>query len=222
MSILDQVNAFHKNNRQQHLIIERPRKQHVPVYSHVNEDNSELKIRSFDVYTSKHLVITNRKPTLPFSERARLDEILLPTIERALNNQDGNHRRRQRRRPFYRKSLFHTYSSMSTQADLEQITARGIKAESRTTLQTCPDNASDNESTDMPRYRLVPPPSPSDSELERVFYQTSSHSLLQPTPVDRGDEEDIPFRLPLLRRARKNPSPKDIRSTLSNYLQRYY
>lgn len=221
MSLLEQVNTFQKNNYRQHLIFERPARKRLPVYSsmhHINDDNSELKVRSFDVYTRKHLV-TNRTTILPYSERNRLDEVLLPSIDRDLNH-DESHHRRQRRRPFYRKSLFHTYSSMSTQADLEQITARGFKPESRIVVPTCPENDDDNESTDIPGYHHVPPPSPSDNEIQRLFFRPQSRSPVQQPTLDH--EEDIPFRLPVLRCSRLNSSSKNIRSTLSNYLQRYY
>lgn len=226
ISLLDQVNTFNKSNRQ-HFILERTIRQRPPVYSSLNhtvDDENELKIRSLNVYTRKHLT-TNRKTVLPYSERTRLDELLLPAIDRDLNHEENRHRRK-RRRPFYRKSLFHNYSSTSTQIDLAQITARGLKPESQTSSHNLfdDDDDDDNNTKDNYDYHHVPPPSPSDNQIERLLSQfqhkNPSRSPSRQSSVDK--EEAIPFRLPVLRRTPTNYSPHNVRSTLSNYLQRYY
>jgi hypothetical protein len=226
MSLFDQVNAFNRTNRQR-LLIDRTVQQRPPVYSSLNrivDDNRELKTRSFDVYTSKHLA-TNRNSVLSYCDRTHLDEFLLPSIARDIN-EDENRRRRKRKRPFYRKSLFHSYSSNSTQADLVQLTARGLKPESHITIPIIPvDDTVDND-----EFHHAPPPSPSDNEIERLLHklqdEDQSRVSSRQSPIEK--EGYIPFRLPLLHQSsqyRHTPTPsppKDIRSTLSNYLQRYY
>ena len=227
MSLCDQVNAFNKTNRQRLIIDRTVRQRPSAVYSSLNrivDDNRELKIRSLDVYTSNHLV-TNTRSVLSYSDRSHLDELLLPSIARDVN-EDENRRRRRRKRPFYRKSLFHSYSTNSTQVDLAQLTARGLKPESHITIPIIQEN----DSVDNDESHHAPPPSPSDNEIERLLYELQDKDQSRPasrlSPVEK--EGYIPFRLPLLHqssRYRRTPTPsppKDIRSTLSNYLQRYY
>lgn len=230
MSISDQVNAFNKSNHQR-LVISRTMRQRRPVYSsfntvHGDEDDIELKTLSFDVYTNKHLVASG-KSILPYPENTRLDKLLLPSINKDINN-DENRRRRKRRRPAYRKSLFHSYSFNSTEADLASLTARGTKPETQITITT-PTIKDDDTIVSFQRHH-APPPSPSDDEIERLLYElqdrNQSRSPTRQSPIEK--EGYIPFRLPVLNhspkfgRSSSNSPSKDIRSTLSNYLQKYY
>lgn len=222
MSISDQVNAFNRSNHQR-LVIDRTVRQRLPVYSSLNTihgdgDDEELKTLSFDVYTTKHLTATG-KSILPYSERTRLDKLLLPSINKDTGN-DENRRRRRRKRPSYRKSLFHSYSSNSTQADLAQLTARGTRPEPQVIMPTIRD---DDTVVSFQRHH-APPPSPSDDAIQRLLYELQERNQSRPpsrqSPVEK--EGYIPFRLPILSRSSTDSPPKDIRSTLSNYLQKYY
>ena len=223
MTILEQVNAFKRSNRQ-HLIIDRTfrRPPPPPVYSsfnHIDNENIELKTLSVDVYASKHLVNKN-KSTLSPSERNRLGKLLLPSMDKT---DEIHHRRRKKKRPSYHKSLYHPHSPHSTETDLTQINARGMKPELHVVIPVCPD---DDTVISFQRDH-VPPPSPSDDELDRLINDLQDRALSpSPSPVEK--EGYVPFRLPTLRqsaRFRRTPirlPVKDIRSTLSNYLRRYY
>ncbi|CAF0757427.1 unnamed protein product [Rotaria sp. Silwood1] len=225
MTLYEQSNVFHKINRQRLLLDHTAR--HPPVYSsltNVDDHDLELKNLSFDVYTSQHLVTTG-KSILPYSGRHHLDEILLPVIDKDIHR-DENQRRRKKKRPSYRKSLYHPTSSNSTQVDLTQLTARGTKPE----LQTIIPIACDDDIIANSQRHYAPPPSPSDDEIERLLYKLEAiNQSRSPSQQSIKDKEGyIPFRLPKLhrpvqfRRTLTNSSPKDIRSTLSNYLQKYY
>jgi hypothetical protein len=224
MTLFEQSNAFNKSNRQRLLIDQTLR--HPPVNSSLNnvEDNGvELKTLSFDVYTSKHLVTTG-KSILPYCGPSRLEELLSPSTDKNISR-DENRRRRKKKRPSYRKSLFHSYSSNSTQADLAELTARGTKPES----QIMPIIKDDETVVSFQRH-YDPPPSPSDDELGRLLCALKDGNQSRPpsqqSPVEK--EGYVPFRLPALNRSarfRRTPTNlpvKDIRSTLSNYLRRYY
>jgi hypothetical protein len=226
MTIFEQVNAFNRSNRQR-LIIDRTSPQRLPVYSSLNntdDSNVELKTLSLDVYATKHLVASG-KSILPYSEHTRLDEILLPSINKDTSRNE-NHRRRKRKRPPYRKSLFHAYSLNTTEADLAQLAAHGTKPESQTTTPMIKDY----DTVISSERHYAPPPSPSDDEVERISYvlqdRNQSRAPSRQTPMEKDGY--IPFRLPVfnrspqLRRSSTISPVKDIRSTLSNYLRKYY
>ena len=231
MSLLEQVNAFKRSNRQ-HLIIDRTVRRRPAVYSsfnHIDNDNIELKTLSLDVYASQHLV-KHTKSTLSPSERNRLGKLLLPSMDQD-NNSDENYRRWKKRRPSYRKSLYHSRTPNSTETDLAEINARGMKPELHVMVPTCRDD----ETVISAQHGHVPPPSPTD-EINRLFDNSydenpsRSPSPPPPPPPPPAVEKEgyIPYRLPKLRqsaRFRRTPiqmQGKDIRSTLSNYLRRYY
>jgi hypothetical protein len=227
MTLLEQSDAFNKLNRQRLLVNNQTPRYPPPSNSSLNnvDDSSlELKTLSFDVYTSKHLITTGRS-ILPYDGQSRLDEILLPSIDKNINH-DENRRRRKRKLPSYRKSLFHSYSSNSTQVDLAQITARGTRPESQIITSIIKD---DDTVVSFQRHH-APPPSPSDDELGRILFQIQDKNQSCPptrqSPIEK--EGYVPFRLPALNRSarfRRTPMNlpcKDIRSTLSNYLRRYY
>ncbi|CAF0730536.1 unnamed protein product [Rotaria sordida] len=225
MTLFEQSNVFHKINRQRLPFDQTVR--HPPVYSSLNnvdDHDLELKTLSFDVYTSKHLVTTG-KSILPYSGRHHLDEILLPAIEKDIHR-DENQRRGKKKRPSYRKSLYHSTLSSSTQVDLTQLTARGTKPE----IQTIIPIANDDDTIGNYQRHYAPPPSPSDDEIERLLYKLEAvNQSRSPSQQSIKEKEGyIPFRLPTLyrpaqsRRTWINSSPKDVRSTLSNYLGKYY
>ncbi|CAF2527872.1 unnamed protein product [Rotaria sp. Silwood2] len=225
MTLLEQSNAFHKINRQR-LPFDQTTRNPVVNASLTNVDDHDLELRnlSFDVYTSKHLVTTG-KSVLPYCGRHHLDEILLPVIEKDIHR-DENQRRRKKKRPSYRKSLYHSSSPNATQVDLTQLTARGTKTE----LQTIIPIVNDDDTVVNAQRHYAPPPSPSDDEIERLLYKLETvNQSRSPSQQSIKDKEGyIPFRLPTLyetvqsRRTLTNSSPKDIRSTLSNYLRKYY
>lgn len=229
MSLLEQVNAFKKSNRQ-HLIIDRTVRRRPAVYSsfnHIDNENIELKTLSLDVYATNHL-LHHTKSTLSPSERTRLGKLLLPSIGKDMNS-DENYRCRKKRRPSYRQSLYHSRTPNSNETDLAEINARGTKPELHVMVPTCRDD----ETVISAQRDEVPPPSPSD-EIDRLFRnpydQNASRSPSPPPPPLPSVEKEgyIPYRLPKLRqsaRFRRTPNQtpgKDIRSTLSNYLRRYY
>jgi hypothetical protein len=221
MTLLEQSHAFKKFNRQ-HFVVDRTVR-HPPVYSSLNnvhDSDIGLKTLSFDVYTTKHLVTTG-KSILPSSGYNHVNELILPPAD--INTK---YRRRKKKRPSYRQSLYHSDSSNSAQADLAQLTARGMKREVQVIIPTVND---DDTVVNFQRDH-APPPSPSDDEIERLLYQLQDRNQSRPpsrqSPLEK--EGYIPFRLPKLRRSVRphrtpmNSPSKDIRSTLSNYLQRYY
>lgn len=229
MTLLEQVNIFKKSNRQ-HLIVDRTIRQRSPpraVYSSFNQidnENIELKTLSIDVYTSKHL-INKTKSTLSPYERNRLGKLLLPSIDKESSSNE-NHRRRKKKRPSYRQSLYHSHSPHSTEVDLAQINARGIKPELHVVIPICRDD----ETIVSYQRDHVPPPSPSDDDIDRLVSDIQdrdpSYSPSVQSPMEK--EGFVPFRLPTLRqsaRFRRTPvrlPVKDVRSTLSNYLRKYY
>lgn len=226
MTLLEQSNVFSKSNHQRAQFDRIP--QHPRVYSTthgIDDHDVELKALSFDVYTNKHLITTG-KAILPYPERSRLDEIILPAIEKNTTREEVPHRRR-RKRPSYRRSLFHPNTpSNATPVDGIQVTARGMKPDYQITIPT----SSEEDMNNNYRSHYAPPPSPSDDQLERLIYElqdmNQTRSQSQQSIIEK--EGYIPFRLPALgrpnryRQRAKHIPPKDIRSTLSNYLQRYY
>ena len=226
ISLFEQSNAYKKSNRQRLLIdqtAQRPR----PVrssFSRVHDDELELKHLSFDVYTNQHL-LTSGKPTLPSGRRQRWDEIVLPSIEKDFNR-DNNPTQRVRRRPAYRKSLYHSETASTFPEVQPQLTTRGTRTEIQITIPLIRDD----ETVFSYQRHHAPPPSPSDNEIERLLTELQDRNPSRPSsrqsPVDR--EDYVPFRLPALnqsartrRTSTKSPC-KNIRSTLSNYLQKYY
>ena len=225
LTLFEQSNIFKKLNRQRlppDYIARNPF-----IYSSLNnvdDTNVDLKSLSFDVYTSKYLPTTG-KTILPYSRRHRLDEILLPAIEKDINRQE-NHRARKKKPPSYCKSLLHLQQTNSTQADLTHLTARGTKPDTQIAIPI----VKDDETVVNFQSHHAPPPSPSDDEIERLLYDLEDGHL-SPLPSWQSTlqkEGLVPFRLPALnrydRRRHKpvNALPKDVRTTLSDFLQKYY
>ncbi|CAF3430016.1 unnamed protein product [Rotaria socialis] len=225
MTLVEQSNAFSTTNRQRVPLnfVQRSR----PVYSALdsNDERSlELKTLSVDVYTSKHLVATG-KSIIPYTGRQRLDEIILPAIEKDIHH-DEHHYRPKKKRPAYRKSLFHPVASNLNQTDFTQLTARGVKPE----FQTVTPIINDEDSMNNYKLHYAPPPSPSDDEIEQLLCKLDAINT-SPSPSRLSYKEKdgcIPFRLPTLYRSSQSrrllpiSSSKDVRSTLSHYLRKYY
>jgi hypothetical protein len=226
LSLLEQSNTYKKSNRQR-MLIDHTARNPRPIYSsfsRVNDDEIELKNMSFDVYTHKHL-LNGSKPKPPSGRRQRFDEIVLPSIEKDLNR-DREPTQRVKRRPAYRKSLYHSETTNAFTQAQPQLTTRGTRTEIQITIPIIRDD----ETVDSFRRHHAPPPSPSDDAIERFLTELQdrnpSRSSSRQSPVERDDY--VPFRLPALnqsartrRTSTKSPC-KNIRSTLSNYLQKYY
>ncbi|CAF4612365.1 unnamed protein product, partial [Rotaria magnacalcarata] len=164
MTLIEQSNAFSGTSRQR-FSVNSVQRSH-PVYSSLDnndERNLELKTLSVDVYTSKHLVATG-KSIMPYTGRQRLDEIILPAIEKDIHR-DEHHYRSKKKRPAYRKSLFHPVATNLNQTDFTQLTARGVKPE----FQTVTPIINDEDSMANDRLHYAPPPSPSDDEIEQLL-----------------------------------------------------
>lgn len=131
-----------------------------------------------------------------------------------------------KKRPAYRKSLFHAYSVNTTKDDLPQLVAHGTKPKSQIATPIIKDY---NTFVSPPR-QYAPPPSSCDDEIGRLLYIEQHRNQSRPPSPESPVEKDecIPFRLPVLNRspqlrhASTNSPTKGIRSTLSNYLQKFY
>lgn len=192
MTLIEQANIFNKTNHQNLFFDQNFSKKNVIVYS------------------SQHLI-----PITKQTKNHRSEKFILPPIDK-----DDNRYRRKNKRPSYRTSIYHSNTAVSSQIDLSSLTARGKKPELITTIK-------DDDTVMNLRRHHAPPPSPSDSHIERLLaeFNCSGQSTPQSTTVIDGY---IPYRLPALnqsalrRRTELNIPPKYIKSTLSNYLQRFY
>ena len=223
LSLFEQSSAYKKSNRQR-LLIDHSARNSRPIYSsfsRVNDDEIELKHLSFDVYTHKHL-LNDSKSKLPSGRRQRFDGMVLPSLEKDFNR-DREPTQRVKRRPAYRKSLYHSDTTSAFTPAQPQLTTRGTRTEIQITIPIIRDD----ETVVSFRRHHAPPPSPSDDEIERLLTELQERSPSpRQSPIER--EDYVPFRLPALnqsartrRTSTKSPC-KNIRSTLSNYLQKYY
>ena len=226
MTLFEQANLYKKTNRQR-LLIDQTAIRYPPVHStsnHIDNNDLALKNLSFDVYTHKHL-LNAAKPPLLSGRQKRFDDFFFPSIDKDFLR-DENRPVRNKKRPSYRKSLFHPESSSTISQGFTELTTRGTRTELKITLPIL----GDDESTMNLRRDHVPPPSPSDEEIERfltALQEKNTPTIVSPTSsVEK--EEYVPFRLPALQksaRVRRTPDKSpyiNIRSTLSNYLQKYY
>lgn len=227
MTLFEQSNLHRKTNRQR-LLIEQTALRYPTVSSpltHLSNDNLALKNLSFDVYTHQHLH-NAAKPPFPSARQKRYEDLLLPSIEKNVVRED-NRPVKNKKRPSYRKSLFHPDASSVVSQGFAELTTRGTRTELKVTLPVF-----QHEESMLPvHHDYAPPPSPSDDEIERFLTELQersppSRTSSPPSSVDKDDF--VPFRLPALhksahtRRALEMPHYKNIRSTLSNYLQKYY
>jgi hypothetical protein len=195
LTMIEQANKSHH-----HFYFDRSLTQ-TPQYSSSKKDH--LKTLSFDVYSSRHLKLNRRYPSR---------ELILPPIDK-----DDNHHQHQKKRISYRTSVYHSKPSNSTEINLSQLTARGIKPVVLTTIRD------DDTVYNLQRHH-APPPSPSDDQIERLFFELNRAE--QTTPQLSLDRDGyIPYRLPALnqsarrRQTKFNIPSKEIKSTLSNYGQ---
>ena len=163
--------------------------------------------KTLDVYATPTTIITPNK-----SIKSKL---ILPPIDK-----DDQRRRQRIKRPIYRTSLYHAATSSFTQIELTPLTTRGKKPDAVIPIR--------DDQTMVNFYRhLAPPPSPSDDQVERILSQLTRTQQTTPIPPVVTDG-NVPYRLPALSqsvtqtRSAMNIPPKDIKSSLSTYLQRYY
>ncbi len=192
MTLIEQANIFKKTNHQ-NLFFDR-------ISSNKN----------VDVYSSRPFI-----PPTKQTKHYHSEKLILPSIDK-----DDHQSRKKIKRPAYRTSLYHSNTSSSMHSDLSLLTARGKKPESIIPIKV-------DETIMNFESHHAPPPSPSDDQLERILSDLNRKRQSTPPSLDEIDG-NIPYRLPALhqsaRRRRKDTTlpPKDVTSTLSNYLQRYY
>ena len=226
MTWLGQSNLHKKTNRQR-LLIEQTAVRYQPV-TRLPTNDSTLKNLSFDVYTHKHL-LNAAKPPCPTGRQKRYEQFFLPSIDKNLLR-DETRAVKNKKRPSYRKSLFHPETSSTVVSQgFTELTTRGTRTELKVTLPMM----TDDDSLQPIHRHYAPPPSPSDDEIERFLTElqekTSPSRISSPPSSSSVDNEDyVPFRLPALQKSARvrhtpeQPPYKNIRSTLSNYLQKYY
>ncbi|UJR35668.1 hypothetical protein I4U23_028418 [Adineta vaga] len=143
-------------------------------------------------------------------------------------NYDSKPTKRKRKRPYYRQSIYHSLLSSPIPIELTQLTARGVKPELQMTIP--PIKTHNNEPTNIYRHN-APPPTPQYDETEQLTSrQSQEKSRIYPSTqkLNKGKERYSQFHLPSLnlsvlsRQVPKKLSAKEVRSTLSNYLQNYY
>lgn len=190
VTLIERANIFNKTNHQ-----------------NLFADRISTK-KNIDIYPSQHLITNSSKQIKSY----RTDKFTLPSIDK-----DNNHSRKKLRRPSYRTSLYHTYSTNSHRIDLSSLKAHGTKPEITTTIR-------DDDTIKNFQRHYAPPPSPSDDHIERLVSELNR--TRQSTPMET--DGNIPYRLPALRQSARgkhtemNIPPKDVKSTLSNYLHAYY
>lgn len=221
-------NNLHKKSNRQRLLIEQTSVRYPVVYSTVNQfENNDLTLKnlSFDVYTHKHLINAG-KTSFPSGRKKRIDEYFLPSIDKNILREEIRPVKN-KKRPSYRKSLFHPDTLSNVSQGFSELTTRGTRTELKVTLPI----VTDDDSFLPIRRHYAPPPSPSDDEIERFLtelQEKNSPSRISSPPSTTDKEDYVPFRLPALHKsAHFRPTPekassKNIRSTLSNYLQKYY
>ena len=198
MTLIEQANIFNKTNHQNFYL------------DRVSPKKDLLKTLSFDVYSSRHLISNAKQIT-----NRRTDEYTLPLIDK-----DQNRTRKQIKRPSYRTSVYHSNAANSSHLDLSLITARGTKPELLTPIK-------DNDTVINLKRHHAPPPSPSDDQLERLLVELNQTRQSSPR-LSQEKDGYIPYRLPALtqsaRRTRTDCTvlSKDVKSTLSSYLQKFY
>lgn len=163
--------------------------------------------KNLDVYATPTTILPSIKPIK--------SKFTLPPIDK-----DDQRTRKKIKRPIYRTSAFHSNTSSCTNIDLAALTARGKKPDAIIPLR-------DDQTIVNFQRQHAPPPSPSDDQVERILSQLNRtrQSSPQPSVVTDGN---VPYRLPALSqsviqtRSVMNIPPKDVKSTLSTYLQTYY
>ncbi|CAF2388392.1 unnamed protein product [Rotaria sp. Silwood2] len=144
---------------------------------------------SFNVYSSRHLMLPGKKTKI-----FRANEHILPSIE--------NGYRHKQKRPSYRTSLYHPNKSNPNQIDVSSLTARGTKSELFTTVKD------DDRIIDF-EHNHAPPPSPSDYQIERLVYEFNRRRQFTPCLITHKDGY-TPYRLPALKK-----SPRRVHSELN-------
>jgi hypothetical protein len=174
------------------------------VRQHATPSNGDQpQILSFHVYSAQRLS-SLAKPTQ--------QDRHLPPID--------VQRRKSKRPPLHHSSVQHLRSSQWTPTDLSQVTGRGIRSNSSALLKEMQRvNADEN--------RPVPPPSPSDDQVEQFFCELHRTGLSMPQIAGSNDGY-VPYRLPALHppiglRQTAFPLPsKPMKSTLATFRQTFF
>ena len=227
MSFLEQTNNYQKPTRVK--VLFDPSMRQTLAFSPLSRTESyqdlQLKNLSISVYTNKHL-LPSVKPLLTSARYKRYDELVLPK----LNRERTSMARLERQSSILKssKSSEKKKKISNLHADPPLLT-RVKKTQNPVTLPIFRDN----ETVSSFQRHHDPPPSPSDDEIDRLLAEIQDRkltitSLSTHSSKSSGNDGFVPFRLPALKRsafAHRSPikSPcKNIRSTLSNYLQKYY
>ena len=195
MTLTEQANQFSKTS-----YFNRTVRQRAPLVTPPNRDRPQ--ILSVHVYSAQRLLLL-AKP----AKQDRPGNLHLPPIER----------QKIKRPPLHRPSAQHLHSSQVTPTDLSQLTGRGLKTDSSALLKEMGRVSADE-------YYHVPPPSPSDDQLEHFFHELQRRRPSTPR-IPVSNDGYVPYRLPTLhpsmgRRQTAFPSPSiQMKSTLSTYRQ---
>lgn len=164
------------------------------------------------------------KSVFPHSGSNYIVDVALTASDRDINY-DQKPVKRRRKRPLYRQSIYHSYLTVPAPIELPNITARGRAPEVPVTIS--PVRMPEPPSV---YQHAAPPPTPQYDESEQSSRQsqekTTNRSFTQ--KFMKGKERQSQFHLPALnlsvlsRQEPKKLSAKEVRSTLSNYLQNFY
>lgn len=196
MTLTEQANQFAKTS-----YFNRTVRQRAPLVTPTNRDQPQ--ILSVHVYSAQRLLSL----TKPTKHDRPGNNLHLPPIER----------QKIKRPPLHPPSVQHLHSSQVTPTDLSQLTGRGLRTDSSALLKEM-DRVSADE------YHHVPPPSPSDDQVEH-FFRELKHRRPSTPRIPVSKDGYVPYRLPALhpsmgRRQTAFPSPStQMKSTLSTYRQ---
>ena len=195
MTLTEQANLYSKTS-----YFNRTVRQSAPLVTPTNRDQPQ--ILSVHVYSAQRLF-----PLAKPVKQDRPGNLHLPPIER----------QKIKRPPLHRPAVQHLHSSQVTPTDLSQLTGRGLITDSSALLKEM-DRANADE------YHHVPPPSPSDDQIECLLHELQRRRPSTPRiPVSKDGY--VPYRLPTLhpsmrsRQAAFPPPPTQMKSTLSTYRQ---
>ncbi|CAF1089626.1 unnamed protein product [Rotaria magnacalcarata] len=196
MKLIEKANHLKKKHHRKHLP------------DRASPKNDNLKSLSVTVYSSRHLISTQKQ-----NVSYRSDEQIFPPIE--------SHNQRKKKRPFYRSSLYHPGKVHSNEIDLSSLTARGTKSELLTTTLR------EDELIKEYEHHHAPPPSPSDDQLERFLYEFNRARNSSPCSITHQDGQ-VPYRLPALKKPNRRTNSEltypsqYVNTTTSNYFETFY
>ncbi|CAF1020287.1 unnamed protein product [Adineta ricciae] len=164
------------------------------------------------------------KSVFPHSGGNYIVDFSLTASDRDINY-DQKPVKRRRKRPIYRQSIYHSLLTIPAPIELSNISARGRAPEVSMTMP--PVRIPEPPSV---YQHNAPPPTPQNDESEQSSRQSQDKSTVRPfaQKLMKGKERQSQFHLPALnlsvlsRQEPKKLSAKEVRSTLSNYLQNFY